>query len=549
MLEKFRKKIILENIVKGLLWGFSLGCLICAILLMSFMLGGLNNWTYYGIAIGVGAFAWIVTMVVFVIVKMPNDKVVAKRVDATYGLQEKTATMVEFKDQDGFLINKQRDDATINAKKQNPRKLTIKLAVWTLPALVLGASLVVASSFTSVIKESLTPAADIQEEKDKTNEDTSKIVDEIKDFIDDSKASQDFKEKLMAILEELEENLKDDLEYDSRYGKVEYSKQEVDDALDVVNTKEEIGRAIVASCYQDAKDRSKNYQTGLWEVGQGMIDGKSERISNGFNGVHENKSSDYNGMIEEVNNTKTYNGLSKLLKAWCSSDGVIYKAINTAKGKNYHVPENDSVLAVFVNLNAKIKKAYESLDVKYANSAATDADKQAVVDTTKDSVVKALKEALDDLIDQVAEENENTALAQQVKDYMDKLVDPESQEGDGDGKGEKGDGESEDGKKGDGDGDGNGDGDKSDSDGNGNGESDDESDSDNKGNGAGGGDGNTNTASDDKVYAGEDGSTTYDKVISDYQGDAANDSKGTEDEGAVGDYFDMLYNGKNNGGN
>lgn len=568
MLEKFRKKIIIENIVKGLLWGLSLGFLVCAIFLMSFMLAGLNSWTYYGIAIGLGCLAWVATIVTFYFVRMPSEKVVAKRIDDTYGLQEKTSTMVAFKDQDEFLINKQREDATVHVKKQNPKKITVKLAVWTLPALILGGAVLTTSSFTNQIKAALTPTASIEDKKDDINNATDDKIKEIEDFIDTSDASQDFKEKLMGILEDLKANLKDDLDYDSRYEKVEYGKQQVDDALDEVNTKEEIGRAIVANCYQDAEKRAKNYQTGLWEVGQGMIDGTSSRIANGFNGVHaaegEDTSNDWDGMIDEVQDTLTANSLLKILKAWCSTDGTIYKAIETAKGKNYNVPEKDSVLKVFINLNTKIKKAYENLEEKDSNASASAADKAKALTSTKDSVVQALKTALEDLLGEVNEENNNTSLAKEVKDYMDQLVDPQSNSGgngSGDGQdgedGDKGDegGEGQDGQSGDssnkgdsgdskGEGEGDGqDGDKGDGKGNGDGGSknDGSSESEGKGDGAGGGTGDTNTASNDKVYTGESGSTSYGDVISDYQGDAANDSKGSEDEGAIGDYFDFLY--------
>ena len=85
---------------------------------------------------------------------------------------------------------------------------------------------------------------------------------------------------------------------------------------------------------------------------------------------------------------------------------------------------------------------------------------------------------------------------------------------------------------------------KGDGSGTGSGGQDGEGQGQGQGEGASGGGGETEYGSNDKVYTGENGETSYGEVIGDYQNDASDDAKNTGDddlEGAIGDYFDELY--------
>ena len=53
----------------------------------------------------------------------PSDKQVARHLDKTLHLQEKVATRVELKDQDGIIINKQRENAAqVLSQCEAPRR-------------------------------------------------------------------------------------------------------------------------------------------------------------------------------------------------------------------------------------------------------------------------------------------------------------------------------------------------------------------------------------------------------------------------------------------
>lgn len=207
MLKQYKRKLVLENIIKGALWGLALGLVVSAILVMSFLLAKLTTWPYITIEVCGGVLAMLVTAVIYCVVKNPKEGDVAKRIDSTYDLKEKCATMVEFQGKSSFLIDKQREDAKVEVKKQNPKKMTVKLAVWTLPAIVLGASLLTTSLFTNQIKEGFNTIVNPGNNGKDFNGPTEDIIKDIEDYISKSDASEEFKQELFAILEKLQADL------------------------------------------------------------------------------------------------------------------------------------------------------------------------------------------------------------------------------------------------------------------------------------------------------------------------------------------------------
>ena len=207
MLKQYKRKLVLENIIKGSLWGLALGLVVSAILVMSFLLAKLTTWPYITIEVCGGVLAMLVTAVIYCVVKNPKEGDVAKRIDSTYDLKEKCATMVEFQGKSSFLIDRQREDAKVEVKKQNPKKMTVKLAVWTLPAIVLGASLLTTSLFTNQIKEGFNTIVNPGNNGKDFNDRTDGIIKDIEDYISKSDASEEFKQELFAILEKLQADL------------------------------------------------------------------------------------------------------------------------------------------------------------------------------------------------------------------------------------------------------------------------------------------------------------------------------------------------------
>lgn len=553
------------------MWGLALGLVVSAILVMSFLLAKLTTWPYITIEVCGGVLAMLVTAVIYCVVKNPKEGDVAKRIDSTYDLKEKCATMVEFQGKSSFLIDKQREDAKVEVKKQNPKKMTVKLAVWTLPAIVLGASLLTTSLFTNQIKEGFNTIVNPGNNGKDFNDRTDDIIKDIEDYISKSDASEEFKQELFAILEKLQADLENDTDIASRTEKVRDAQGQVDDALNRVNVKEEIGLAL-----------QTHGDTFFIKVGIGMFNGDTgisdnQIITDGFHWLEDNTEIKKSATNKDKDGYLTmYPDGNEYLKPYSLSDirsdgAKLGSYLDTWAAhiddslKASKVESTDEIYGIFNILSTKLK-AY-SPEAKACGSS-----NGAKITTLKQGIYTAFEQALSDLITDVQIENSNTALAEEVKKKMEDLIDP-TQNGGG------GNGGSSDGKPGDsGDQDGNqgnqgnqgeqgnqgnqgnnqgnkGDGQngsQSNGQGQGSGGQQGEGKGEGKGDGAGGGEGNTNYRGNDKVYTGDEGSKSYGEVIKDYQGQAANDAKDSGDsdvDSSVSDYFKYLYGGDNSGDN
>lgn len=571
MLKQYKRKLVLENIIKGSLWGLALGLVVSAILVMSFLLAKLTTWPYITIEVCGGVLAMLVTAVIYCVVKNPKEGDVAKRIDSTYDLKEKCATMVEFQGKSSFLIDRQREDAKVEVKKQNPKKMTVKLAVWTLPAIVLGASLLTTSLFTNQIKEGFNTIVNPGNNGKDFNDRTDDIIKDIEDYISKSDASEEFKQELFAILEKLQADLENDTDIASRTEKVKDAQGQVDDALNRVNVKEEIGLAL-----------QTHGDTFFIKVGIGMFNGDTgisdnQIITDGFHWLEDNTEIKKSATNKDKDGYLTmYSDGNEYLKPYSLSDirsdgAKLGSYLDTWAAhiddslKASKVESTDEIYGIFNILSTKLK-AY-SPEAKACGSS-----NGAKITTLKQGIYTAFEQALFDLITDVQIENSNTALAEEVKKKMEDLIDP-TQNGGG-GSGDPSDGKP--GDSGDQDGDqgnqgnqgeqgnqgnqGNNQGNKGDGQngsqsngqGQGSGGQQGEGKGEGKGDGAGGGEGNTNYRGNDKVYTGDEGSKSYGEVIKDYQGQAANDAKDSGDsdvDSSVSDYFKYLYGGDNSGDN
>lgn len=577
MLKQYKRKLVLENIIKGSLWGLALGLVVSAILVMSFLLAKLTTWPYITIEVCGGVLAMLVTAVIYCVVKNPKEGDVAKRIDSTYDLKEKCATMVEFQGKSSFLIDRQREDAKVEVKKQNPKKMTVKLAVWTLPAIVLGASLLTTSLFTNQIKEGFNTIVNPGNNGKDFNDRTDDIIKDIEDYISKSDASEEFKQELFAILEKLQADLENDTDIASRTEKVKDAQGQVDDALNRVNVKEEIGLAL-----------QTHGDTFFIKVGIGMFNGDTgisdnQIITDGFHWLEDNTEIKKSATNKDKDGYLTmYPDGNEYLKPYSLSDirsdgAKLGSYLDTWAAhiddslKASKVESTDEIYGIFNILSTKLK-AY-SPEAKACGSS-----NGAKITTLKQGIYTAFEQALSDLITDVQIENSNTALAEEVKKKMEDLIDPTQNGGSGsgdpsDGKpGDSGDQDGNQGNKGDQGNQGNqgeqgnqgnqgnnqgnkGDGQngsQSNGQGQGSGGQQGEGKGEGKGDGAGGGEGNTNYRGNDKVYTGDEGSKSYGEVIKDYQGQAANDAKDSGDsdvDSSVSDYFKYLYGGNNSGDN
>lgn len=531
MLKEFKRRLKLEKLLQGSIYGLSAGLFSAAISIVIFQLLNILEWYIYLVSIGVGLFIYGIILFVYYLFNRVNDKAVANRIDKSFSLREKASTMVEFEGKDSLIINKQREDAKKSIKLRSPRKLVIKVTMASLPLPLIGAG----AFTTSIFTQNIVNMIKAEGLEDNYDDETDEIIDSIKDYVGKSQASAAFKEKIFQLLEELRAELKGDTDILSRLVKINKAKAKVDEALDEVNSKEEIGEAT-------AKDKNSLSTVGE-TIGQGNVD----EIESSFD--------NFNKDIDAIVSTS---GLLNVLKEWINDLSNLLSEL-----ESLGVPTSDSNYKTFSDLLAKFKAIYDNVEDKLAASgSATTALVNQLIRDSQEQVKKAIEEAISNLKSDITLEKANDELAENVKRLMDQLVDPESDKVDtGDiEEGGQGDDEGPEGDVGDegnqeittdeGDeggaegGQGNGDGNKGDGSGTGSGGQDGEGQGQGQGEGASGGGGETEYGSNDKVYTGENGETSYGEVIGDYQNDASDDAKNTGDddlEGAIGDYFDELY--------
>ncbi len=125
---KFKKRIILESLIKCIIIGFSIGLICFSASLIYIKVRGIEFRIIYLVLASL-ILMLITTCLLFLILK-PSEKKIAIRIDNDLNLKEKVQTMVEYKDKEGFMINIQREDTLRILSNTHISKLTLKLGVF-----------------------------------------------------------------------------------------------------------------------------------------------------------------------------------------------------------------------------------------------------------------------------------------------------------------------------------------------------------------------------------------------------------------------------------
>lgn len=141
--KKFKKKIILEVLIKCLSIGFSIGLITFSIALIIVKIKQLNNLVIYLILASI-LLTLIISGLLFLILK-PSEKKAAIRIDNDLNLNEKVQTMIEYKDKDSLMIKLQRED-TLKILTNTPiSKLTMKFGAFLITLLAISIAVCITS--------------------------------------------------------------------------------------------------------------------------------------------------------------------------------------------------------------------------------------------------------------------------------------------------------------------------------------------------------------------------------------------------------------------
>lgn len=552
---KFRRRLLLENTIKSVLISVACSLLITGLLFwITAMCNYLFHWAVYA-GCGVGIF--VVLLIISLIVIKPTDKDIALRVDNELNLNERTATMIEFKDEYSLLIDKQRRDAEEKLHKNSPKMIKLKVFSTTIPALLFSGSFFTASMFTPMIKHMIN---DKITDIDKVDDIVDKKIEEGASLIIKSGAAKDLQEELLKILDNLQSELEGDESIDSRQAKVDAAKLKVDATVNKANSSDEIGvafdnalneksygelgellRALQVAITDVNKSETIKALTDLREFVLGTL--KDDGIYLSILTAYPIYADTISKLTECITNALT---ISKI-----SLDNALYLALNTFQ-KNLST------------ISEALKSRHDEIENNVDEDDWTDKGMgtREAYSKTKDVFDTCIKE----LGDALGLEETNTNLGEEIKKLMDQLVNPDKtdESGNDTGTDDENNGENKDNPDDDENQNNNGSG--TDDDQNNNGQNNEDnnnngnndngngnengnsnegsgnstSDDTNTGDGKTNGSGKTNYGGNDKVFV--DGeSQEYGQVIDKEQGEAMSDSDGTDLSDAVSDYYDALY--------
>ncbi len=196
---KFKKKTRLASAVVSVILGLSIGAAVLACLIFSFKLAGRPPEPLFYIISGSVA---VVAAAMFIIILIPSDKRLARRLDREHSLNEKVSTMVEFRESSDPFAVLQREDADekLGRVKFSPwrkKQVISMLLVFVLSAAALTSAFIVP-----------TKGEYIEPERPLTEFDKKFILAELSDiisYVDKSLMADTLKDPILAELNALYE--------------------------------------------------------------------------------------------------------------------------------------------------------------------------------------------------------------------------------------------------------------------------------------------------------------------------------------------------------
>lgn len=240
---KFKKRILLESLLKSIIIGLFPSLIIFSTLLLYSKISKSDYNILYIILISLGVFI-IIFGITFIITKPTNIKV-AKRLDKQLNLNEKVQTMVEYSNNDSLMINLQRE-STLSILNNTPiKKLAMKISMVLLIILSLSCIVCVTAIVYPVETEEKPPVI-IDPDYTADSWTIAAIKDLIK-YVEKSSINETLKQNYVYKLTELLNKL-DTIEKESQ---MKEAVNEVIDyvynQLEIINTNEKIYEVLKSS--------------------------------------------------------------------------------------------------------------------------------------------------------------------------------------------------------------------------------------------------------------------------------------------------------------
>jgi hypothetical protein len=205
LLKKHHRKLTLEAVVKSLIVGFSAGLFICLVIaVISFFVHYNCLWLCLGV--GVGGSLAIAAGLYFLFFRV-DIKEAARRVDAS-GLDERIITMLEFENDDSFIADLQRKNATEILSTVTKKAVKFSLSRVAIIALcgvaVIAAPMIAVSTVNAINFSNIPPLTHQQPEKDDDEKYIDELIEALRRTIDGADVSAELKKSLHGIVDDLE---------------------------------------------------------------------------------------------------------------------------------------------------------------------------------------------------------------------------------------------------------------------------------------------------------------------------------------------------------
>lgn len=249
--KKQKRKFMLTTIIASIIVGIFSALLVVGVTMLSIKLSANKLAWYFYLLIGVGTF--LLSGGICFLLTMPTDKSVAKKLDDEYGLNERTQTMLEFKEQDNAMLRLQRADAENRLRNLPKKKLSLSLIkstfkkVWKyIVVAIVGLSFFLAG--TIVPSRYTPPYDDYFVYNDWDSSALEQLIEDIKNSQTEEKVRLPIVENLLLLNEELKStSLKSEMRE-----KVKTCASAIDKAVILANS-----YRVVAEALNDYSDLNK----------------------------------------------------------------------------------------------------------------------------------------------------------------------------------------------------------------------------------------------------------------------------------------------------
>lgn len=267
LFRSFKQKLFCENILKALLAAFIFSAV--AVFFTSFIYHIQIEETPLKLTCVIGSIVFVCSFLLTFIIRYPTPKKVATRMDEI-GLQERTRTMLEYRNQDTEIAIIQRKDAAEHIKNITTKQMKFRfskrefVACITCVCLAVFMIILPYNVFAFGEETSITNAEQEQIIKD--------LIEQLREEVKSSELDEELKESLNEIIDNLEEELKNTDSELEQAAKIEQAKKEMLELLEEALTKNKIGEAL------------QKYELTR-SLGEAISNGDSEKVTSALDAL------------------------------------------------------------------------------------------------------------------------------------------------------------------------------------------------------------------------------------------------------------------------